>query len=142
MIELIEELPDGVVGLVAVGELSSDDYATVANPAVERALERQDKLRLLHVLDDRFTGYTAGGMWDDAKLGLSHPCSWERIAVVTDHRQVRRLVKSAGWSVPGQMRLFSNAERAEAEAWVSEGLEGERTTLRPFAPPGDRPGLA
>lgn len=122
MIALIDGLPEGVVGLEAVGEVSSADYETVANPAVERALGRHDKLRLLHVLDDRFTGYTAGGMWDDAKLGVAHPRSWERIAVVTDHRRIRRLVKAAGWSVPGQIRLFANAERSEAEAWVSEGL--------------------
>jgi hypothetical protein len=31
-------------------------------------------------------------------------------------------VKAAGWSIPGEMKLFSNAERAAAEAWVSEGL--------------------
>jgi hypothetical protein len=69
VIELIEGLPDGVVGLEAVGEVSSDDYATVANPAVERALAQRGKIRLLHVLGDRFTGYTGGGMWDDAKSG-------------------------------------------------------------------------
>ena len=140
MIELIDGLPDGVVGLEAVGKVSSADYETVANPAVERALGRHDKLRLLHVLDDRFTGYTAGGMWDDAKLGVAHPRSWERIAVVTDHRRIRRLVKAAGWTVPGQMRLFSNAERAEAEAWVSEGLKSERTASLPLAPSSDSPG--
>ena len=66
MIELIEGLPDGVVGIEAVGEVSSADYDTVANPAVERALERHAKIRLLHVLGDRFTGYTAGGILRDA----------------------------------------------------------------------------
>ncbi len=35
----------------------------------------------MHTLDDRFTGYTADGAWQDALLGLAHP---ERIAVVTD----------------------------------------------------------
>jgi hypothetical protein len=59
---------------------------------------------------------------DDAKLGLAHPRSWERIAVVTDLQRIRRLVKAAGWSIPGEMKMFSNAERAKAEAWVSEGL--------------------
>ena len=85
MIELIDGLPDGVVGLEAVGEVTSDDYELVATPAVERA----------------------------------------RIAVVTDHKHFRALVKGAGWSLPGEMRLFSNADRREAEAWVSEGLERE-----------------
>jgi hypothetical protein len=54
VIALIHGLPDGVVGLEAVGEVSSADSETVANPVVERALGRHERLRLLHVLDDRF----------------------------------------------------------------------------------------
>jgi hypothetical protein len=72
MIELIEGLPDGVVGLEAVGEVESGDYNAVAAPEVERALDRHAKIRLIHVLDDRFTGYTAGGAWQDSLLGLAH----------------------------------------------------------------------
>ncbi|MCJ7795187.1 MAG: STAS/SEC14 domain-containing protein [Thermoleophilia bacterium] len=125
MIELIEGLPDGVVGLEAVGKVTSDDYSSVAFPAVEDALSRHKKISLLHVLGERFTGYEAGGEWADAKLGLLHGFSWRRIAVVTDLDHVRKLVKGAGWAVPGEMKLFSNAQRREAEAWVSAGSEDE-----------------
>jgi hypothetical protein len=123
MIELIEGLPEAVVGLEASGEVTSHDYTTVAFPAVERALATNRKIRLLHVLGERFTGYTSGGLLDDVKLGVGHLRSWERIAVVTDLEHVRRLVKAGGWSAPGEMKLFSNAQRAEAVAWVSAGLE-------------------
>lgn len=123
MIELIEGLPDAVVGLEAVGEVGSADYEAVAAPAVKHALERHPKIRLIHVLDDRFTGYTAGGAWQDAVLGLAHPRSFDRIAVVTDSERIRRLVKLAGWSIPGEVKLFSNRQREQAEAWASEGLE-------------------
>jgi hypothetical protein len=41
---------------------------------------------------------------------------------VTDIGHFRALVKGAGWTLPGDLKLYSNAERAEAEAWVSEGL--------------------
>jgi hypothetical protein len=123
MIELLDGLPDGVVGLEAVGKVDSADYKTIAAPEVKRALERHSKIRLIHVLDDRFTGYTAGGAWQDALLGLAHPRSFERIAVVTDSESIRRLVKLAGWSIPGQLRLFPNRELEHAEAWASEGLD-------------------
>jgi hypothetical protein len=125
MIELIRGLPDGVVGLEAVGEVTSDDYSSVAFPAVEDALSRHKKINLLHVLGERFTGYEAGGEWADAKLGLLHTFSWRRIAVVTDLDHVRKLVKGAGWAVPGKMKLFSNAQRREAEAWVSADPQDE-----------------
>src|SRR4249920_2477811 len=123
MIQLIEGLPDAVVGLEAVGQVESADYAAIAAPAVKHALERHAKIRLIHVLDDRFTGYTAGGAWQDAALGLAHPRSFERIAVVTDSESIRRLATLAGWSIPGQIQLFSNRERVQAEAWASEGLD-------------------
>ena len=123
MISLIEGLPDGVIGFEAIGKIASADYEEIAEPAVARALERHAKIRLIHVLDDRFTGYTAGGAWQDALLGLAHPRSFERIAVVTDSESIRRLVKLAGWSIPGKLRLFHNGERSEAEAWASEGLD-------------------
>jgi hypothetical protein len=125
VIELIEGLPDGVVGLEAVGEVTSDDYSSVAFPAVEDALARHKKISLLHVLSERFTGYEAGGGWADAKLGVLHALSWRRIAVVTDLDHVRKQVKRAGWLVPSEMKLFSNAQRAEAAAWVSAGSQDE-----------------
>jgi hypothetical protein len=128
LIQLIEGLPDGVVGIEAVGQVEAADYDAVAAPAVKQALERHPKIRLIHVLDDRFTGYTAGGAWQDAVLGLAHPRSFDRIAVVTDSESIRRLATIAGWSIPGELQLFSNREREQAQAWASEGLPAPRTT--------------
>ena len=123
MIQLIDGLPDAVVGLEAIGRVESADYEAIAAPAVKHALQRHPKIRLIHVLDDRFTGYTSGGAWQDALLGLAHPRSFDRIAVVTDSESINRLVTLAGWSVPGQLRLFPTRERERAEAWASEGLD-------------------
>ena len=122
MIKVIEGLPDAVVGFEAVGKVDCADYEAIAGPAVKRALGRHSKIRLIHVLDDRFTGYTAGGALQDAMLGLANPLSFERIAVVTDSETIHRLVTIAGWSIPGEIKLFPNHEREQAEAWASEGL--------------------
>jgi hypothetical protein len=124
VIELIDGLPGGVVGLESVGKVSADDYEEVA-PAIAEALADQERIRLMHVLGDRFTGYTAGGAWSDVKLGLAHAFAFDRVAVVSDDRHIRAQVKHAGWLVPGDIKLFSNDERAEAEAWVSAGLKEE-----------------
>jgi hypothetical protein len=119
MIELIEGLPEGVVGFEAVGEVTAEDYESVAKPAIEGARVGRDKVRLLYVLGDRFSGYTAGAMWDDTKLGLSHPFSWERIAVVTDEGSMRTMVKGFGWLIPGEVKLFSVSELEDAKTWVT-----------------------
>ena len=125
MMELIEGLPDGVVGIEAVGEVTADDYETVAKPAIEKALAERARIRLIHVLGDRVAGHTPGALLDDAKLGISHLDSFERVAVVTDIDLVRALVKTGGWSIPGETRLFSTDERAAAIAWAGAGLGAE-----------------
>jgi hypothetical protein len=126
MIQLIEGLPDAVVGIEAVGKVEAADYDAVAAPAVKHALERHPKIRIIHVLDDRFRGYTAGGAWQDAVLGLANARAFDRIAVVTDSESIRRLATIAGWSIPGELQLFSNRDREQAEAWASEGLDAPR----------------
>ena len=123
MIELIEGLPDGVIGIEAVGNVTREDYTDIVAPAVERALASHPKIRLLHVLGDRLVAHSASALLEDAKLGLSNFRNIERIAVVTDRQQFRVLLKGAGWTFPGDLKLFANAEHAEAEAWVSEGLQ-------------------
>ncbi len=126
MIELIEGLPDGVVGIEAVGDVTLEDYDVVA-AAMERTLASHENVRLLHVLGDRFTGHSASALSRTPGLELSNVRSIERIAVVTDIKAFRTVVKGAGWTLPGDVRLFANAERAGAEAWVGEGLQPTNT---------------
>lgn len=120
MIELIPDLPSGVVGIEAKGEVTGEDYDQVLIPAVEGALETNDKIRLFYVLGAEFDGYSAAAMWDDAKVGMSHYFSWERMALVTDHDAYRRLVKGFGFMLPAKVRVFDLAQLEEAKAWVAE----------------------
>lgn len=118
MLQTLSGLPDGVVGIEAVGEVEADDYERVLVPAVEAALAEHRTVRLLCVLGDRFDGYSTGAMWADTKLGFEHLRRWERMAVVTDKEWIGHAVKAFGWLMPGEVRVFPTAERAEAEAWI------------------------
>jgi hypothetical protein len=120
MIRMIEGLPSQVVGFEAVGQVESADYENVLDPAVEQALQTHDKLRLLYVLGEEFTGYTGGAMWEDTKLGGEHWRSWEKIAVVTDEAWIGNGVKALGWMIPGQVRVFPTGGLDDAKAWVAE----------------------
>lgn len=119
MIELLPDLPDAVVGLRASGQVTAHDYETVAIPAIESRLRAQQSVRVLYQLGPAFTGFTAGAMWDDAKLGLMHLKAWERIAIVTDSAWMRDAVSLFRFAIPCPLRLFSNAEFAEAVEWIS-----------------------
>jgi hypothetical protein len=120
MIDLIGGLPDSVLGLEAKGEVTGEDYERVLIPALESKLGRHKKIRLLYVLGSEFDGYSAGAIWEDTRVGMSHPLSWERIAVVTDDDSYRRLVRGFGFMVPGEVRVFAGSELDAARAWVTE----------------------
>ena len=120
MIELIQAVPDNVVAFKFIGKVTGDDYETVLIPAMEAALEKYDKVRALGQLGPEFSGFEGSAMWDDAKVGLKHYTSWEKIALVTDIEWVIRSVKIFGVLVPGEVKLFGNDQLAAALAWVIE----------------------
>ena len=118
-LQLIEGLPDHVLGVQAVGEVDDDDYEDVLEPAVEDRLSRHDKIRLLYVLGPEFTGYDSDAVWEDTKLGFKTFRSYERIAVVTDATWVRRSVKAFGWLIPGEVRLLPYDQIDAARTWIT-----------------------
>ncbi len=120
MIEVLTDLPDRVLGLRASGEVTADDYKTVLVPAIEEKLTRQTKVRLLYVLGDEFKGYTGGAAWEDAKVGMKHLTSFDRIAVVTDVDWIEKMVRAFGFALPGEVRVFGNDDLEPARRWISE----------------------
>ena len=118
MIELLSGLPEGVVGLRAIGEVEDDDYEDVVIPAVENALEGRDRIRLLYVLGPEFEEYEADAAWEDTKLGLHHFFDFERIGVVSDVKWITRGVKWLGFTIPGKVKVFADDQLDEARAWI------------------------
>ena len=120
MIRVIEGMPDNVVAVSGVGEVSSDDYISTLDPAIDDALEKHDKIRLLYVLGAEFDGYSGGAMWEDTKLGIGHWGAWEKIALVTDKDWVDDALKFLGWMVPGEIKVYATDKLDDAKEWASE----------------------
>lgn len=120
MIEIMKDLPDNVVGFTASGEVSDDDYEDVLIPAMEERFATYDKIRALYYFDEGFEEFEAEAVWDDAKVGLKHLTDFEKIAVVSDQKWIRRSIKAFGWLMPGEVKLYEVSELEEAKAWVSE----------------------
>ena len=119
MLEKISDVPDSVLGFRASGELTSEDYRDVLVPAVAAALRSRDKLRLLYLLGDDVTGFSAGAAWQDTKVGLEHVTRWEKVAVVTDKDFIRHSANIFGYLIPGEIKAFTAAEEAGARAWIT-----------------------
>ena len=67
MLEALTDLPEGVIGFEAVGEVTSADYEQTLDPAIDAI---DGPVRFVYVLGERFDGYTAGAAWQDAKMGV------------------------------------------------------------------------
>ena len=119
MIELIPDLPDHVVGILASGQVTASDYETVLVPAIESALARHGKVRVLYNVGPAFKGFTSGAMWDDMKIGVAHLNAWERIAVVTDVNWIAGAARFFGFAMPCPVRVFPNSEIATAMQWIA-----------------------
>lgn len=119
MFRVIEDLPDGVIGVEASSDVTAEDYRTILVPLIERAGAGGSKVRLLYVLRDD-VGVTASGAWADTKLGVEHFSSFERIAVVTDKDWIENAVKALGWIIPGDVKTFDEDDRDDAIRWLAE----------------------
>jgi hypothetical protein len=119
MFQPIEDLPEGVVGLRAVGRITGEDYRTVLTPAVDRATSEGGKARLMLDLGEGFEGYDASAVVADTGVGIEHFRSFERVAVVTDADWIRRAIHLFGPLIPGDVRVFRASEEADARDWIS-----------------------
>jgi hypothetical protein len=123
MIEVLNGFPSGVLALACNGHVAKADYETVLIPAVEKALRQPGMLRLYYQIGPGFAGIGVGAIWDDFKVGMEHLNRWERIAVVTDVDWIRYTIRAFIFLMPGVAKIFGLNEQAEAQKWVSEGLD-------------------
>jgi hypothetical protein len=121
MIERIEEMPAGTIGLRATGKLSKEDYVEVLEPALREGVA-SGELRLVFVLTD-FHGLGPGAWIEDAKTGMEawvrNHSAWKRFALVTDVEWVAKAMRAFAWLAPGEVRVFDLGEMDAAREWVA-----------------------
>jgi SpoIIAA-like len=114
MIEIIEGLPENVVGLVVKGRLTKGDCSEILLPKLIKSLDWHYRLRLYYEIRSRFPG--AG--WEAVGLGLDH-MPWERVAIVTDVASVRHAVQALRLLLPAEIRVFETSRMAQGLAWIT-----------------------
>ena len=119
MIRLLRDMPAGVLGLEAVDDVEKEDYENVIVPAVNAAIAEHGKVRLVYVLGPEFDDYEKEAVWEDLKLGVQHPASFERVAIVTNARWAGPAIKVFSVLWPGQARAFPLSELESAKRWAA-----------------------
>lgn len=119
MIKLIPMLQDNVIGFVAIGEVTANDYETVLIPEVELLLKERAKIRVFCYLGPEFSGFSAGALWDDLKMGLKHLTAWEKIAIVTDKEWIKSGADTFKHVIPCPIAVFDNKQYGQAKIWIA-----------------------
>jgi hypothetical protein len=122
MIELLDDMPDGTVGIRIDGDVAREDYTRVLVPALTSAVGSGRGLRTLYLIED-LDEIEGDALWEDTKLGydlvIKHHGAWQRSAIVTDIDWMARASKLLLWLFPGEARLFRIADLDQAKAWVA-----------------------
>jgi hypothetical protein len=117
---VLDGYPADVIAISASGHITSDDYEKVLIPLVEDRIKAEGKVKLLYMLTPEFAGFSAGAMWDDAKLGLLHFGDFAKVALVTDIDWMRAGTKLFAPLMRFEVRVYPVAELDAAKAWISE----------------------
>ncbi len=108
----------GIVGLKAVGTLTAQDYQQVVEPLLEEIRRDGKNVRLLYQFAPEFVGFTPGGVWEDAKIGLRAMRLLDGCAVLTDLPWIRKSVSLVSYLMPCPVRVFENRYLDQALAWL------------------------
>lgn len=133
MLEKIPDVPDGVVALKAVGKLTKEDYEQTVEPLLDDSRRQGRRLRLLVQLGPEYEGFTADTVWGKTETWVRYPALLRMIdgyAIVSDLRWVRDWIHLVGFLMPFPIRVFANAERDDALAWLSSLPEGPGVSHR------------
>ena len=121
MIERLDDVPDGVVGLEGSGELTKDDYLNVLEPALQEATAGGEA-RVLFVLPN-FDGLEAGAWIEDVKTGFraefKDRSKWKRLAFVTDVEWIAKAMRTFAWLAPGEIKVFPMDQEDAAADWAA-----------------------
>jgi hypothetical protein len=121
MIERIEDLPAGVVGLRASGKLTKDDYESVLEPALKEAVG-SGEARVLFVLPD-FDRLEPEAWFEDVKTGLGvelkNRSAWKRFAVVSEVDWINTSMRLFAWAMPGEVAVYEMDQLDQAKEWVA-----------------------
>ena len=121
MIERIEDVPAGVIGIRASGKLTKDDYQSVLEPALKEAMDSGDA-RVLFVLPD-YDGLEPKAFFEDVKTGLAvefqNRSAWKRLAFVSGVEWISKAMRLFAWAMPGELQVFEMDEMDKATEWVA-----------------------
>lgn len=124
MLVKIQDLPDGIDGIEATGQVTKEDYETELEPMIREARAAGRKLRLVYRFGPQFAGFTPSAAWEDAMVGLRSMRDFAACAIVSDIGWLRESTRVVGALLPFPVRIFADPDLHLAIDWLGAIPEG------------------
>ncbi len=118
--EYLPGLPDDVIGVMWHDERSDHQTFAALAPSARDQLAGRHDVRLCARYADGTKAKSTRIALDDLTRGMGAWRDFDRIAIITDEASVRHAVQFFGPFFHGPIRVFRNAQGAEARAWLRE----------------------
>lgn len=119
MVEIISVGADNIIGCIIKGKIESDDMVKLTSVTEDR-LKNNKKLRVYVEIED-LGGISFDAFFKDLKLALKHYRDFERKAVVTNHKWIRKITPVLNRMFPGiEARCFPFDEKEKALDWIKQ----------------------
>ena len=117
MIDIIPTNTDNVIGCKIDGKINNEDIEKLAN-YIEVKLLKNKKLRIyVEVL--KLEGISLEALFKDLKLGIKYFSNFDKKAVVTDKKWMKKVAAIADRLFPNiEVKCFSFEEKEKALEWA------------------------
>lgn len=119
MVELLNDFPPHVAAYRASGAINKEEYEQVVMARVNEVAAQYGKINFLVLLDTDIDNYSIGAFIDYLKISFKHFTRWNRMAIVTDQRWVRKAYEALSVVVPGEIKGYELKNFETAKQWVS-----------------------
>ena len=118
MLEKLEDLPREIEGVRASGIVTKEDYEDILSPLIDKARRDGSSIRLLYHFGPEFAGFSPGGAWEEARIGLHSLRLFAGCAIVSDVAWLREATRFVSFVMPCPVKVFANSELQQASRWL------------------------
>ena len=119
MIKIINDLPPHVAGLHAFAEVTCDEYEKALMPLLDNLINTTGRINLILVLETNIKNFASGKWCGNVKIGLKYFFKWNRLAIVSDEKDMSGFSDFYKYLIPGKFESFPLDQLEIAVRWVS-----------------------
>ena len=119
MLKPINDLPPHVTGIHAFGDVSKKEYENKLIPVLNEHLVHNRKINFILILETDIANFEPGLWCGTMNIGLKYFFKWNKVAVVSDKKNVHGYSDLFKFIIPGKYRSFKLDQLDQALKWVA-----------------------